>query len=731
MREGLAARWADVVTRWAVVILLGVTGVAVGCAVAGFGVAERLSTGGFDDPASESWRASHLLAERFDTGPANYLLVVEPEDPLESRSATRAAQRLARALDREPAITDVTSYWTAGRPPALRSRDGSSALVLARIGGDEDRVADAVEDLTPRYEGRHFPGLDVRVGGQAEVYSAATRISEADLRKAELIAFPVTFVALILVFGSLVAALLPLAVAAVTAISTLAVLRLIAALTPIHVFALNLTTALALGLAIDYSLLVVSRYREELGSGANARDALVATLQTAGRTIVFSSITVALSLSAMLVFPLYFLRSFAYASVAVTVLAGGWALVLLPALLVVLHKRVGVSRRVRRRTRETGTGRWAALASTVMAHPVRTGLPVVALLIGLGVPFLGVRFALPDDRILPADASAAAVHETLRQEYDVREINTLTVVAPQAPAQERPEQTDRYAVALSKVHGVHRVDAATGSYADGRQLAPGNAATRRQHDRADGTVLTVVTDVDAGDAGARELVQDIRGTPAPYDVEVTGEAARLVDTLDGLRSRLPLAIAIIALTTIVLLFLFTGSLLLPVKALVLNLLSLAATFGVLVLIFQDGYLRWLVGDFQTSGSLDVTPPILMFCVLFGLSMDYEMFLLSRIKEEWERSRDNRQAVAYGLQKSAGLITAAAVLITLVFLATATSEVRTVKLFGIGTALAIVLDATLVRAVLVPAFMRLAGRWNWWAPRPLRLLHARIGVSEAR
>lgn len=731
MREGLAARWADVVTRWAVVILLGVTGVAVGCAVAGFGVAERLSTGGFDDPASESWRASHLLAERFDTGPANYLLVVEPEDPLESRSATRAAQRLARALDREPAITDVTSYWTAGRPPALRSRDGSSALVLARIGGDEDRVADAVEDLTPRYEGRHFPGLDVRVGGQAEVYSAATRISEADLRKAELIAFPVTFVALILVFGSLVAALLPLAVAAVTAISTLAVLRLIAALTPIHVFALNLTTALALGLAIDYSLLVVSRYREELGSGANARDALVATLQTAGRTIVFSSITVALSLSAMLVFPLYFLRSFAYAGVAVTVLAGGWALVLLPALLVVLHKRVGVSRRVRRRTRETGTGRWAALASTVMAHPVRTGLPVVALLIGLGVPFLGVRFALPDDRILPADASAAAVHETLRQKYDVREINTLTVVAPQAPAQERPEQTDRYAVALSKVHGVHRVDAATGSYADGGQLAPGNAATRRQHDRADGTVLTVVTDVDAGDAGARELVQDIRGTPAPYDVEVTGEAARLVDTLDGLRSRLPLAIAIIALTTIVLLFLFTGSLLLPVKALVLNLLSLAATFGVLVLIFQDGYLRWLVGDFQTSGSLDVTPPILMFCVLFGLSMDYEMFLLSRIKEEWERSRDNRQAVAYGLQKSAGLITAAAVLITLVFLATATSEVRTVKLFGIGTALAIVLDATLVRAVLVPAFMRLAGRWNWWAPRPLRLLHARIGVSEAR
>ena len=731
MREGLAARWADVVTRWAVVILLGVTGVAVGCAVAGFGVAERLSTGGFDDPASESWRASHLLAERFGTGPANYLLVVEPEDPLESRSATRAAQRLARALDREPAITDVTSYWTAGRPPALRSRDGSSALVLARIGGDEDRIADAVEDLTPRYEGRHFPGLDLRVGGQAEVYSAATRISEADLRKAELIAFPVTFVALILVFGSLVAALLPLAVAAVTAISTLAVLRLIAALTPIHVFALNLTTALALGLAIDYSLLVVSRYREELGSGANARDALVATLQTAGRTIVFSSITVALSLSAMLVFPLYFLRSFAYAGVAVTVLAGGWALVLLPALLVVLHKRVGVSRRVRRRTRETGTGRWAALASTVMAHPVRTGLPVVALLIGLGVPFLGVRFALPDDRILPADASAAAVHETLRQKYDVREINTLTVVAPQAPAQERPEQTDRYAATLSKVHGVHRVDAATGSYADGGQLAPGNAATRRQHDRADGTVLTVVTDVDAGDAGARELVQDIRGTPAPYEVRVTGEAARLVDTLDGLRSRLPLAIAIIALTTIVLLFLFTGSLLLPVKALVLNLLSLAATFGVLVLIFQDGYLRWLVGDFQTSGSLDVTPPILMFCVLFGLSMDYEMFLLSRIKEEWERSRDNRQAVAYGLQKSAGLITAAAVLITLVFLATATSEVRTVKLFGIGTALAIVLDATLVRAVLVPAFMRLAGRWNWWAPRPLRLLHARIGVSEAR
>jgi RND superfamily putative drug exporter len=700
----------------------------------GGGVAAELSGGGFDDPDAESVQAAQVLEEQFGRGAPNLVLLARAPDGVDDPAAVAAGTALTEQLAREPGVVQVTSWWTAGRPDSLKAADGSSAVVLARLTGGDETAVDRVEQLAPDYRG-DFRGLDVQVGGQAQVFSEVGHTIERDILRAEAIAIPVTMVLLIVVFGSAIAAGLPLLIGVLSILGTFLVLHLLAKVTDVSVYSVNLATSLGLGLGIDYSLFMVTRYREELARGRSTIDAVVTTVRTAGRTVLFSALTVLLSLGALLVFPLYFLRSFAYAGVAAVVFAAIGAIVVLPAALAALGPRIDrfdLRRPVRRLLRLPAPrppaalheGFWSRTAHLVMRRPIPVATSVIALLLLAAVPFGSVVFGLPDDRVLPRSAEGYQVAQTMRADFPGRESMALNVVAPQAAGSDA--ELASYATALSQVDGVERVDSATGSWAQGTAVGPGSPQLRA----GGGTAVTVVPAVESYGPEGEQLVRDLRDVPSPIGpVLVEGQAASLVDTKAALRADLPLALGLIFGTTFLLLFLFTGSLLIPVKALVLNLLSLCATFGAMVWVFQQGHLTRFLGDPVVTGTLDTTIPILMFCVLFGLSMDYEVFLLSRIQSAWRRTGDNRAAVAEGLQLTGRVVTAAAGLLAIVFLAFVSSDISFIKLLGLGTALAIVVDATLIRGLLVPAFMRLAGRANWWAPAPLRRLHERFGLSE--
>jgi putative drug exporter of the RND superfamily len=755
--------------RWAV---LAATLVAVALAGAfGGGAIGHLKPGGFDDPAAESVKAAATLRDAFGTGDPNLvLLVTAARGDVDDPAVARRGQDLTRRLAAEPDLAQVASYWSV-HDSSLRSEDGRQALVLGRITTDEQALDERAKQLAAAYTA-DGPDVAVRVGGQSQVFREVGEQVERDLARAEGIAVPITLLLLVVVFSSAVAGMLPLAVGGFAIVGTLLLLRLLGDVTDVSIYALNLTTALGLGLAIDYSLFIVSRYREELRAGREPADALLATMTTAGRTVLFSAATVAVSLLALLVFPLYFLRSFGYAGIAVVALAATGALVVLPAVLAVLGRRVDRLRLpIRRRgaaARPTGTppiggpqgdppnppglrgspdpsgstgaplrgspdpsgggGFWHRLATGVMRRPLPIATVVVAFLLLLGTPFLGVRFGLPDDRVLPAGAASRQVADALRSGFAADESSALSVVATGiGDPRGRLPDIDRYAAALSRLDGVRRVDALSGSYADGRRLqAPTPAAARFA--AADGTWLTVVPTVGSSSLRGEDLVARVRALPAPFGAQVTGPAAQLVDTKASLGAHLPAAAAIIATVTFLLLFLMTGSVVIPLKALVLNLLSLTAVYGAMVFVFQEGHLADVLG-FTATGTIDTSMPVLMFCIAFGLSMDYEVFLLSRIKEEHDRTGDTVAAVAVGLERSGRIVTAAAALLAIVFAAFATSQVSFLQLFGVGTALAVVVDATLIRALLVPAFMRLAGRANWWAPAPLRRLHRRVGLRE--
>ena len=725
----LRRRWAVLAATLVAVVVSGVVG---GSAIT------RLKSGGFDDPAAESTRAAEVLRDQFGTGDPNLVLLVTAKGgDVDDPAVAAAGEAITRRLAAEPDLAQVVSYW-ATDAPALKSGDGGQALVLGRITGDEEDMDERAAALTAAYA-RDDAALSVQVGGQAQVFREVGEQVEADLARAEAIAVPITLLLLVLVFASAVAGALPLAVGGFAIVGTLLVLRVLAQVTDVSIYALNLTTALGLGLAIDYSLFIVSRYREELRAGRDPGDALIVTMRTAGRTVLFSAATVAVSLLALLVFPLYFLRSFGYAGIAVVALAAVGALVVLPALLAVLGRRVDrfrlpIGRRAA--VRDPGTGFWHRIATWVMRRPVPIALAVVAFLVLLGTPFLGVRFGLPDDRVLPASAEGRQVADTIRDNFATDESSALSVVAPGiGDPRAHLADIDGYAAALSRLDGVERVDALTGAYADGARLqGPPPAADAaiapeaRRFAAADGTWLSVVPSVEPFSEAGEELVAAVRDLPAPLGAQVTGPSAQLVDTKASLFGLLPVAAAIIALVTFVLLFLMSGSVVIPAKALVLNLLSLTAVYGAMVWVFQDGNLAGVLG-FTPTGTIDTSMPVLLFCIAFGLSMDYEVFLLSRIKEEHDRTGDTVAAVAVGLERTGPIVTTAAALLAIVFVAFATSQVSFLKLFGIGTALAILVDATLIRALLVPAFMRLAGQANWWAPAPLRRLHARVGLAE--
>jgi RND superfamily putative drug exporter len=709
-------------------VLVGTAVFFVLAAVLGGGVASRLISGGFDDPGSESSRARDVIEREFgEQEPGLVLLVTAKNGTVDDPDVVSAGNALAAELGSERGVARAISYWDLGSPPPLRSVDARQALVVATLRGDEEEEHDTAEELSPRYSGSRGP-VTVGVGGFAEVFRQVNQEVEADLVRAELLAFPIVLVLMVLVFGSLIAAGLPLVVGVLAIVGTFLVLVVISSLTDVSIFALNLTTAMGLGLAIDYSLFIVSRYREELGNGRSPHDAVVRTVQTAGKTVAFSALTVAVALAALLIFPLAFLRSFAYAGIGVSLLAGAVAIIFLPALLAVLGPRVNSLRLWRREPKPVGQGVWHRIATFVMRRPVPVAVSVIVVLLLLGLPFLRIQFGLPDDRVLPDNVSSRQVQEDIRTRFSSDESRALQVVADgiDDPAA-RADDIDRYAARLSRLPGAARVDAVTGSYIDGRQVVgPGQLSPRFEAD--DATWLSVVPSVEAYSEEGERLAKDVRDTPSPFPVLVTGPSAELVDSKESLFRLLPIALGLVALATFVLLFLMFGSILVPIKALILNVLSLSATFGALVWIFQDGNLSGVL-DFTATGTLPASVPLLLFCIAFGLSMDYEVFLLSRIKEEHDRTGDNTASVAIGLERTGRLVTAAAVLISVVFLAFATSGVSFIKIFGIGLALAVLMDAFVIRATLVPAFMRIAGEANWWAPRWLRRVHQRIGISE--
>jgi putative drug exporter of the RND superfamily len=745
----MLTRFARLSTNHArAVVIAAVVMFAIAGALGG-GVADHLTSGGFDDPSSESERADDALAERFDTGVPNMLLLVtarggDVDDP----AAAAAGTALTTELAAEDGVADVVSYWSEGNAPPLRNDDGSRALVVARVEGNDDQVEDRVTELAPGYEdwqgtaGVDAAAVDVELGGFAEVFHEVGDTIEEDLVRAETIALPITLVLLILVFGSVVAASLPLVIGVMSIVGTFLVLRVLAGLTDVSIYALNLTTALGLGLAIDYSLFVVSRYREELRAGYSPRVAVTRTVRTAGRTVAFSALTVAASLCATLVFPIAFLRSFAYAGVAVALLAGLFSVVVLPAILFLLGHRVNALTLWRRSVTPPEEGFWHRVATVVMRRPVPIATAVVVFLLVLGTPFLGLRLSSPDDRVLPESADVRQVHDVLREEFSSEEAGALSVVAPDAPnaVPGLRNQIDAYATQLATMPSVARVDAATGTYCGpglaeqlgcqpGQLVLPPDSSPRYAGFSANGaTYLSVIPSVEPMSPAGEDLVHDIRNADAPWDVLVTGQSASLIDTNQSLFDRLPWALGLVAVITAVLLFMMFGSVVIPAKAIVLNVLSLTATFGAMVWIFQDGHLSGLL-DFTATGSLNAAMPILMFCIAFGLSMDYEVMLLSRIKEEHDNGADSVRSVAVGLERTGRIVTAAAVLIAVVMIAFATSRVSFIKLFGVGLTLAVLTDAFLIRGTLVPAFMRLAGDWNWWAPGPLRRFHDRWGVSE--
>ena len=726
----------------------------------GISVGSHLGVGGFYAPGDESTQADEAIDEVLPAGPHNLVVVATSADvggsgaAVDSAAATRSGTELTQYLQQQEGITTVVSYW-AGQDPRLRSTDGDTALVLARITGNEDQRKATLARIFDRISGPH-DGLTLEPGGQPAVEREVTVRSQEDLKKMELLAAPVIALILMFVFGSVVSSLLPLVIGLTAIVGTLVTLRVLTMFTDVSLYSLNIATALSLGLAIDYGLFVVTRYREELDTGATVPAAISTTIRTAGRTVLFSALTVALSLAALLVFPLYYLRSFAYAGIAVVAFAGLSAVVILPSVLMLVGRRVdkldvakgfarfrngevGRPRRYRmgrhRRLAEatggrlsrSGAGRWHRLALFVMRHPAALALSVVTVLLVLGTPFLGVRFALPDVSNLPADSESSQVVAQLRSDFPQLSTDAMYIVAPDEAL--TPEQTTAYATALSAVDGVASVQSSAGTFVDGAQILPASPQAAATFNGPSASWLSVGLDGDPQGEQASATVAEVRAVPAPTTVLVGGVAAHLVDTQETLAEALPYALAIVAGSTLVLLFLFTGSVLIPIKAVVLNLLSLTATFGAAVWIFQDGNLKGLLGDFQTNGAVELTTPILLFAIAFGLSMDYELFLLSRIKEEYHRLGDNTAAVANGLEKTGRLVTYAALLFVIVMVAFATSQLSVLKLVGVGLGLAVVMDATLIRAILVPAVMKMAGKANWWAPAPLRAMHQRFGLHE--
>ena len=736
----LLARIARLAIRSPRLILAVAALLAVVTAVFGIPVANHLSSGGFQDPASESARAAQLLGDKF--GQSDQQLQITISDPagITSEKARTVGTEITATLDASPNVLNVSSPWTSAPAAAaeLTSTDGTTGLVIATMAGGENKAQGYAAELAAQMVGER-DGVKVAAGGSSMIIRQINEQTKHDLMRMEAIAIPLSFLVLVWVFGGLIAATLPLLVGMMAILGAMAVLRLITQFADVSIFALNITTALGLALAVDYTLLIVSRYRDEIHGGATPEAALVRTMTTAGRTVLFSAVTVALSLSALMVFPMYFLKSFAYSGVATVAFAAAAAVLVTPAAIVVLGPRLNALD-IRRWLRRV-TGRpepvakpveqlfWYRSTKTVMRRSIPIGAAIIAALVFLGLPFLRIEFGSPDDRVLPKSASAHQVGDQLRNDFPSNLNNGLIMVIPDA-GDAAGAELDRYAATLSRVPDVTLVSAPGGTFVNGDWAGPPSAPTAL----ADGTAfLSVRSTAALYSAASKTQLDRLHAVPEPggREVLIAGGAQMNRDIVSAVTTRMPLVLVLIGVITFVLLFLLTGSLVLPLKAIVLNVLSLSAAFGALVWVFQEGHLGAL--GTTPTGTMEANIPVLMFCVAFGLSMDYEVFLLSRIREFWLKSDRTRAAadesVALGLARTGRVVTAAAMIMAIAFAALIAAQVSFMRIFGLGLTLAVLVDATLVRMALLPSFMQVMGRWNWWAPRPLVRLHERIGLTE--
>jgi uncharacterized membrane protein YdfJ with MMPL/SSD domain len=676
-------------------------------AALGGSVADRLDPYGADDPATESVEAREALLDAGFRAPGAIVIV---EGAPVSAAATRArVVAIARELRRRPDVATVSGYYET-RSPAFVSEDKRSTYLAVGLKPTDDKEWQAAgAEIADQFNDR--PG--VSVGGPAVAQEQVNKQVEKDLQIAEMLAFPLLFLLSFVFFRSLVAAVLPVMIGVLAIVGTFLIIRLLSEAGSISIFALNLTTGLGLGLAIDYSLFVVSRYREEIAKDGPGPAAMRRVMATAGRTVFFSSLTVAAALASLIVFPQRFLYSMGFGGALVTLLAAAVSLTVLPAVLTLLGTRVNslsprfLRRRAEAETRPDKEGFWYRLSRFVMRRPAPIATLSALFLIILGLPFFSIKFTAADPAILPDEASARQVYDSMQEEFPPYRDTPIWVSVegggPGTPARVRAQ--------------VRRVDGVS-------------AALPPQRVTKELSVIQAISTDTFRSEGSQSTVEALREIEAPgAEVQVTGATADFVDFQDSLVRHLPIAFAIIILATLVILFLMTGSVVLPIKSLIMNFLNLSAVFGLLVLIFQEGRLESFF-DYTGQGALEQTMPILLFALAFGLSTDYAVFLLSRIKEARDNGASDSEAVAIGLERTGRIVTAAALMFAVAIGAFATSQIIFIKQNGIGTALAVLIDASIIRALLVPSLMELLGKWNWWAPKPLRRLHERFGISEA-
>ena len=688
-------------------------GAVIGAAIAGVlgaGVSSHLSPYGVNDPATQSVQATNRFqaatGRQIDPG----IVALVSSGDVRAAAARQRVQSVAAELRAQPDVASVQSFYDT-HDPAMVARDGRSTYVVAYLRARSDlQISNDAKLIEARFATRH----DVKLGGDAVANAQVNTQVSGDLAHAELLAFPLIFLLSLIFFRSVVASLLPPLLGGLAILGTFFLLRVVSTFTDLSVFAVNLTTGLGLGLAIDYSLFIVSRYREEAVRDGYGPEALRRTLRTAGRTVLFSSVTVAASVAALAIFPQLFLYSMGIAGAIVALLAATLALTVLPALLAVLGPRVDalspprLRRAAQRDARPARSGAWYRLAQFVTRRPAQVAVASAAVLIALGIPFFTqIRFISADARVLPASASAHQVQTALDAHFPPNRTSPLEVVVG-APASSPAVRS--LSKRIARLPGVSAV-------------APAQAAGR-------GTALLEVAPVHGPlTASTEQLVRNVRAIHTPYYLGVAGETASYLDLEHSLAAHLPAVLAVVVAATLIVLFLMTGSVVLPIKAVLMNALSLSAVFGILVLIFQHGNLQGLLG-YRSVGALDATQPILLFAIGFGLATDYGVFLLARIKEARDAGAANSEAVALGLERTGRIVTSAALLFAVAVGAFATSQIVFIKELGVGTALAVLIDASIVRALLVPSLMGLLGSANWWAPRPLRRMYERIGLREA-
>jgi trehalose monomycolate/heme transporter len=700
----MLAWWGRAVTRWRWLVLAAAGGFAVIGVGWGMGVFSVLSSGGFEDPDSEAARAYQRIDDELGSQDVDLLVLYASETvPVDAPAFRDPVTATLAEVGRQPSVASVMS-WYDTQSPAMLAEDGlATYAAIQLVGDDEDSKLDAFHEVEPLLAA---PGVETQVGGIVAFLAESSEQTEADIFRAELLSAPVLLVLLVFIFRGLVAATTPLLVGGLAILGGFLTTRLLTLTTEISVFAINIITVIGLGLAIDYALFVVSRFREELASGQTTQRAIQHTLATAGRTVMVSGLTIALALASLLIFPQGFLRSMALGGISAVLVAMLASLTVLPALLALLGRRINAGRVPLpwpRRGEASTEGGWARLARSVMRRPILYVVGVVAVLAVLAAPALRMEFGGYDERVLPEGAESRVVSETIASDFPDSTTDPVNVFVDGVPV------------------------AAAQAFAGQLAALPEVDSATITAQRGDATLIAVGYPGEPTGDPAVEALQAVRDAPAPAGAEVLvgGRTANDQDMLDSLSQRLPWMALLIAVAVMLVLFLAFGSVVLPVKAVVMNVVSIGASFGVLVWVFQDGHLSdWL--GFTPTGFIEPTMPILMLALLFGLSTDYEVFLLSRVREEWDATSDNTTSVALGLQRTGRIITAAALLLIIVVGGFAAGEMAFIKLVGIGTIVAIAVDATLVRALLVPATMRLLGRWNWWAPGPLGRVYRRYG-----